>query len=61
MVPETAPGCPLAEDFPVAFEGASRVVWFEGDSEAYVDRGDGLLGAEADRPHRSISRRLALS
>ncbi|GAB6062100.1 energy-dependent translational throttle protein EttA [Deferrisoma palaeochoriense] len=35
----------------LAFEGDSRVVWFEGNYEAYeADRR--RLGAEADRPHR---------
>jgi sulfate-transporting ATPase len=61
MVPETAPCCSLAEASPVAFEGGSRAAWFEGDFETYEDRREGLLGAEADRRHRIIYRRLTRS
>src|SRR5204862_6084222 len=36
----------------LAFEGDSRVVWFEGNFEAYESARRERLGAEADRPHR---------
>jgi len=36
----------------LAFEGDSRVVWFEGNYEAYEADRRRRLGAEADRPHR---------
>ena len=42
----------------LAFEGDSRVVWFEGNYQDYeVDR-KRRLGAEADRPHRIKYRKL---
>jgi energy-dependent translational throttle protein EttA len=42
----------------LAFEGDSRVVWFEGNYEDYeVDR-HRRLGAEADQPHRIKYRKL---
>jgi energy-dependent translational throttle protein EttA len=42
----------------LAFEGESRVVWFEGNYQDYeVDR-HRRLGAEADRPHRITYRKL---
>ena len=43
----------------LAFEGDSRVVWFEGNYQDYeVDR-HRRLGAEADQPHRIKYRKLA--
>ncbi|MCX6551224.1 MAG: ATP-binding cassette domain-containing protein, partial [Acidobacteria bacterium] len=42
----------------LAFEGDSKVVWFEGNYQDYeVDR-HRRLGAEADRPHRIKYRKL---
>jgi energy-dependent translational throttle protein EttA len=42
----------------LAFEGDSRVVWFEGNFEAYEEHRHELLGAAADRPHRISYKRL---
>ena len=42
----------------LAFEGESRVVWFEGNFEAYEEHRRERLGAEADRPHRITYKRL---
>jgi energy-dependent translational throttle protein EttA len=42
----------------LAFEGDSRVVWFEGNFEAYEEHRRGRLGPEADRPHRITYKRL---
>jgi ATPase subunit of ABC transporter with duplicated ATPase domains len=36
----------------LAFEGDSRVVWFEGNYQDYEKDKKRRLGAEADRPHR---------
>jgi len=36
----------------LAFEGDSRVTWFEGNYEAYHEHRRTLLGDAADRPHR---------
>jgi ATP-binding cassette ChvD family protein len=36
----------------LAFEGDSRVVWFEGNYQAYEEDRKRRLGAEAERPHR---------
>jgi ATP-binding cassette ChvD family protein len=36
----------------LAFEGDSRVVWFEGNSQAYEQDRKRRLGADAERPHR---------
>ena len=36
----------------LAFEGDSRVAWFEGNYEAYHEHRRTLLGDAADRPHR---------
>ena len=36
----------------IAFEGDSRVVWFEGNYEDYEADRRRRLGAEADQPHR---------
>jgi energy-dependent translational throttle protein EttA len=36
----------------LAFEGDSKVTWFEGNYEAYHEQRRKLLGDEADRPHR---------
>ncbi len=36
----------------LAFEGDSKVVWFEGNYEAYHENRRERLGDEADRPHR---------
>lgn len=43
----------------LAFEGDSRVVWFEGNYEMYEAQRRERLGAEADRPHRLKYRPLA--
>jgi len=42
----------------LAFEGESRVVWFEGNYQDYEADRRQRLGAEADRPHRIKYRRL---
>ena len=42
----------------LAFEGDSRVVWFEGNYADYEADRRRRVGAEADRPHRSRFRRL---
>jgi len=36
----------------LAFEGDSKVTWFEGNYEAYHERRRRLLGDAADRPRR---------
>ena len=43
----------------LAFEGDSRVVWFEGNFADYEADRRRRLGAEADQPHRIKFRRLA--
>ncbi len=43
----------------LAFEGDSRVVWFEGNFQDYEADRRRRLGAEADRPHRIKYRKLA--
>jgi sulfate-transporting ATPase len=45
----------------LAFEGDSRVVWFEGNYEAYEADRHRRLGAEADQPHRIRYKRLTHS
>ena len=42
----------------LAFEGDSRVVWFEGNYSDYEEDRRKRLGAEADRPHRITYRKL---
>ena len=42
----------------LAFEGESRVSWFEGNFEAYEEHRHELLGPEADRPKRITYKRL---
>ena len=42
----------------LAFEGDSRVVWFEGNYQDYEADRRRRLGAEADRPHRLRYKRL---
>jgi len=42
----------------LAFEGDSRVVWFEGNYQEYEADRKRRLGAEADRPHRIHYRKL---
>ena len=42
----------------LAFEGDSRVVWFEGNYQDYQADRHRRLGAEADQPHRIKYRRL---
>jgi ATP-binding cassette ChvD family protein len=42
----------------LAFEGDSRVSWFEGNFEAYEEHRRALLGPEADRPKRITYKRL---
>ena len=36
----------------LAFEGDSKVTWFEGNYEAYHEQRRRLLGDAADQPHR---------
>ncbi|MBU4201327.1 MAG: energy-dependent translational throttle protein EttA [Verrucomicrobia bacterium] len=43
----------------LAFEGDSRVMWFEGNYEAYHEHRRTLLGDAADRPHRVQFRPVA--
>jgi len=43
----------------LAFEGDSRVTWFEGNFEAYEEHRRAVLGPEADRPKRISYKRLA--
>jgi sulfate-transporting ATPase len=42
----------------LAFEGESKVVWFEGNFSEYEEDKKKRLGAEADRPHRIKYRQL---
>jgi sulfate-transporting ATPase len=42
----------------LAFEGESKVVWFEGNYEAYEADRKRRLGAEADQPHRIRYKKL---
>ena len=42
----------------LAFEGDSRVVWFEGNYSEYEEKRKERLGAEAERPHRIKYRQL---
>jgi len=42
----------------LAFEGDSRVVWFEGNYSEYEEDRRKRLGADADRPHRITYRKL---
>jgi len=42
----------------LAFEGDSRVTWFEGNFDAYEEHRREVLGAAADRPHRITYKRL---
>ncbi len=43
----------------LAFEGDSKVTWFEGNFQAYEENRRERLGAEADRPHRISYKKLA--
>jgi ATP-binding cassette ChvD family protein len=45
----------------LAFEGDSRVVWFEGNFQDYEADRHRRLGAEADQPHRIKYRKLTKS
>ncbi|MGC4090522.1 MAG: energy-dependent translational throttle protein EttA [Polyangiaceae bacterium] len=42
----------------LAFEGESKVVWFEGNYQAYEEDRRRRLGTDADRPHRLKYRKL---
>ena len=42
----------------LAFEGDSKVVWFEGNYSEYEEDKKKRLGAEAERPHRIKYRQL---
>jgi ATP-binding cassette ChvD family protein len=42
----------------LAFEGDSKLTWFEGNFEAYEEHRHAVLGAAADRPHRITYQRL---
>jgi ATPase subunit of ABC transporter with duplicated ATPase domains len=44
----------------LAFEGDSRVVWFEGNYQDYDADRRKRLGSEAERPHRLRYRKLAV-
>src|SRR5215204_4223713 len=43
----------------LAFEGDSKVTWFEGNFDAYEDWRRSQLGEAADRPHRITYKKLA--
>ena len=45
----------------LAFEGESKVVWFEGNYSEYEADRKVLLGAAADQPHRIKYRHLTRS
>ena len=45
----------------LAFEGESKVVWFEGNFSAYEEERRRRLGIEADRPHRIRYKKLVRS
>jgi energy-dependent translational throttle protein EttA len=45
----------------LAFEGDSKVTWFEGNFDAYEDWRRAQLGDAADRPHRITYKKLARS
>ena len=45
----------------LAFEGDSKVRWFEGNFDAYEELRRKELGAEADRPHRITYKKLVRS
>src|SRR6202035_5870489 len=42
----------------LAFEGDSKVTWFEGNFESYEEWRRSQLGDEADRPHRITYKKL---
>jgi ATPase subunit of ABC transporter with duplicated ATPase domains len=42
----------------LAFEGDSKVVWFDGNYSEYEEKKKERLGAEADQPHRIKYRHL---
>jgi sulfate-transporting ATPase len=42
----------------LAFEGEGKVRWFEGNYQAYEAKRHEELGAEADRPHRMVYKKL---
>ncbi len=42
----------------LAFEGESRVTWFEGNFDAYEEHRRTALGDDADRPHRITYKKL---
>jgi hypothetical protein len=42
----------------LAFEGDSKVVWFEGNYSEYEEDRKARLGAAADQPHRIKYRQL---
>ncbi len=44
----------------LAFEGDSKVVWFEGNYQAYEEDRKRRMGADADRPHRIKYKKLKL-
>ena len=43
----------------LAFEGESKVVWFEGDYQTYEADRRQRLGEKADRPHRIKYKKLS--
>jgi hypothetical protein len=44
----------------LAFEGDSKVVWFEGNYRLYEEDRKRRLGADADQPHRIKYKRLRI-
>ena len=44
----------------LAFEGDSKVVWFEGNYQAYEEDRKRRMGADAERPHRIKYKKLRL-
>jgi ATPase subunit of ABC transporter with duplicated ATPase domains len=44
----------------LAFEGDSKVVWFEGNYAAYEEDRRRRLGADADQPHRIRYKKLKI-
>jgi energy-dependent translational throttle protein EttA len=42
----------------LAFEGNSEAIWYDGNFTEYMDWRRSQLGAEADRPHRIVYRKL---
>jgi ATPase subunit of ABC transporter with duplicated ATPase domains len=43
----------------LAFEGEGKVRWFEGNFQAYEAKRHEEIGADADRPHRMVYKKLS--